>query len=74
LPLREPNQLYANRNGRFVDVSKDGGLPLERREVSRGVLAGDLDNDGDIDVVVTNNNGSAQVLPLSAVDGPSVPQ
>jgi hypothetical protein len=61
-PLHEPNQLFRNTGGRFEEISELGGSGFERSEVSRGVLAGDLDDDGDVDAVVINNNGPARVL------------
>ncbi len=60
-PLHEPNQLFRNLGGeRFEEV--DGGEPFTLSEVSRGALLGDLDNDGDTDLVVANNNGPARLL------------
>ncbi len=62
-PLHQPNQLFANRgDGRFADVSGDSGAVFALSEVSRGVAFGDIDNDGDADLVVVNNNGPARLL------------
>ncbi|MEM7584676.1 MAG: CRTAC1 family protein [Acidobacteriota bacterium] len=61
LPLRQPNQLFLNREGRFVDVS-DRVPALTVAGVSRGAAVGDVDNDGDPDVVVNNNSEAVQLL------------
>ncbi|MFK8029867.1 MAG: CRTAC1 family protein [Gammaproteobacteria bacterium] len=61
-PLEQPNQLYVNRVGRFLDVSTRAGKAINALEVSRGAAFGDLDNDGGTDIVLTNNNGRARLL------------
>jgi len=69
-PLKQRNQLYRNNGGRrFVDVSDAAGAAFEPLRVSRGVAAGDLDNDGDPDLVVFNNNGPVRVLLDEAAEG-----
>jgi len=61
-PLGQPNQLFHNTGkGSFVEVTDQAGPELQLIEVSRGAAFGDVDNDGDIDVLVTNNNGPARL-------------
>ncbi len=60
-PLHQRNQLFRNLgDGTFAELT--GGDALALSEVSRGALFGDLDNDGDTDIVVTNNSGPARLL------------
>jgi len=62
-PLHQTKQLFRNRgDGRFEDVSRNAGAVFQMSEVGRGAAFGDIDNDGDTDVVVNNNNGPARLL------------
>src|SRR5207247_4050741 len=46
----------------FVDVSADSGDVFHQAWVGRGLATGDVDNDGRIDAVVTNNEGPVYIL------------
>jgi hypothetical protein len=62
-PLRQRMQLFRNtRDGRLEDVTSSAGAAFDRAEVGRGAAFGDLDNDGDADVVVANNSGPLRLL------------
>ncbi len=62
-PLHQRNQLFHNLGqGSFAEVSARAGPAFELSEVSRGAAFGDVDNDGDTDVLITNNNGPARLL------------
>jgi len=70
LPLEQPNQLFLNRGrGRFEDASAQEPT-LALAHISRGAAVGDVDNDGDTDVLVCNNSGPVQLL-LNQTDGHS---
>lgn len=62
-PLHQPNQLFRSVHGeRFDEVSARAGSAFNRSEVTRGAAFGDVDNDGDTDVLITNNDGPARLL------------
>ena len=59
----QQNQVFRNDgSGRYAEVSDQLGSGLALRQVSRGAAMGDYDNDGDLDVVVANNNQPAALL------------
>jgi hypothetical protein len=59
----QPRQLFRNLgSGRFADVSAQAGPGIMTPAVGRGAAFGDWDDDGDVDILVTNNGGPAMLL------------
>jgi hypothetical protein len=59
----QQNQLFRNNgDGTFSDISNMAGPGLLIKKVSRGAAFGDYDNDGDIDILVTNVNQPPNLL------------
>ena len=59
----QPNQLYRNDGDRgFVEISDQAGPGFDPVRSSRGAIAGDYDNDGDLDIAVNNNDEEAGLL------------
>jgi len=59
----QPNQLFQNDAGKRFDeirVADDPATALS--DISRGVAFGDIDRNGTIDMVVSNNSGPARLL------------
>ena len=63
-PYRERKLLLRNKGkGQgFEDISAAAGPALATAEVSRAAAFGDVNNDGGMDILVTNNNGPARLL------------
>ena len=62
-PYREKNMLFANDGmGRFRDISSQNDAFSGTPAVSRGLVAGDVDNDGAMDLLVTAIAGPARLF------------
>ena len=68
-PYRQRKLLYHNkRDGTFEEIGERAGASFTDLRVSRGLAIGDLDNDGRLDLVVSDLDGEAQVLRNETAD------
>ena len=57
------NQLFRNDgNGRFAEISAEAGPGFAAEQVSRGSAVADYDDDGDLDLAISNNDSPAVLL------------
>jgi hypothetical protein len=55
-------QLFVNQGlGAFRDVAAEAGAAFAQPKVGRGLACGDFDRDGDVDILMTANNGPARL-------------
>ena len=67
---QQPGLLHLNqRDGTFCDASQQAGPSLMERRVSRGLAVADLFNDGQVDVVIEDLDGSPRILRNRGVPG-----
>jgi hypothetical protein len=76
-PVFRSGATYAQRkllfrntdSGRFGEIGRSAGSGFALEKVGRGLAAGDIDNDGDLDLLVTNNGQTADLLRNDNVRG-----
>jgi hypothetical protein len=59
----QPPQLFLNNGrGAFRDIASAAGAEFSQPKVGRGLACGDFDRDGDLDLLMTTNNGAAYLF------------
>lgn len=64
-----PHLFHNDGGGRFRDLASELGPSFALPKVARGVAVGDFDNDGDLDVLLTTNNGPAMLYRNDVANG-----
>jgi hypothetical protein len=59
---QRPVALRNLRNGRFANITQDAGPYFQNGHLGRGLAAGDLDNDGRLDLVISHQNAPVVLL------------
>ncbi|MEK6282379.1 MAG: CRTAC1 family protein [Acidobacteriota bacterium] len=60
---KQRNLMHHNdRDGTFSEVGAQLGAPFAEKRTGRGAAFGDIDNDGDVDVIINNLDGASQLL------------
>ena len=59
---KEPLVLLENLGNDYKNVSPHSGAVFQKKFASRGLATGDYDNDGDLDVLISNNGGPPLLL------------
>ena len=60
--FREPMLLFRNAGKGFQNVSQESGAAFSKPLAARGLAIGDFDNDGAVDLLITQNNGAPILL------------
>ncbi len=63
------DRLYRNEGGKFVDVTKESGIFSGEIDFGRGVSTGDVNNDGYLDIYVSNDFWERDYLYINQKDG-----
>ena len=66
-PLRTSSN-WNRRDGQFHDLSSEAGTGISEGHSSRGMALGDLDNDGDLEIVTVNMHEGPSLMPVPACD------
>ncbi len=69
-PYKGPRILFRNRgDGTFARIHDEAGPDINARHCSRGCAFGDFDNDGDLDILIMNQNEAPSLLRNDAPGG-----